>query len=103
MILASQSASRGVIFNAVGKSISITEGIPQRLAHLIQGVEASILKVVVEFYGENVVLLQHDGFASRVQLDIGLLEQVIHQRTGHHMRLEENRIDILPDLNETKL
>jgi hypothetical protein len=37
MILASQPASRGVIFNAVGKSIRIDEGAPQRLAHLIQG------------------------------------------------------------------
>ncbi|WP_181258938.1 hypothetical protein [Nitrosospira multiformis] len=49
------------------------------------------------------MLLQHDGFASRTQLDIILLEQIIHQRTSYRMRLEENRIDIPPDLNETKL
>jgi hypothetical protein len=31
------------------------------------------------------------------------LEQVIHQRTGYRMSLEENQIAIPPDLNKTKL
>jgi hypothetical protein len=103
IVLDAQLSSRGVIFNAVGKPISTTEAIPERLAHLIQGVEASILKEVLALHGEDIVLLQHDGFASRKQLDVALLEQVIHEKTGYRMRLEENQIEIPPDLNKTKL
>jgi hypothetical protein len=62
-----------------------------------------MLKVVLDLYGEDIVLLQHDGFASRNRLDVGFLEQVIHQRTGYRMRLEENQIAIPPDLNKAKL
>jgi hypothetical protein len=103
IILDAQPPSRGVIFNAVGKTISITKTAPERLAHLIQGVEASILKEVLDLHGADIVLLQHDGFASRKQLDTALLERIIHEKTGYRMRLEENQIEIPPDLNKTKL
>jgi hypothetical protein len=50
----------------------------------------------------DIVLLQHDGFASRKQLDIALLERVIHEKTGYRMRLEENQIDIPPRPQQDK-
>ncbi len=103
IILGAQRPSRGVIFNAVGKSISATGGAPERLAHLIQGVEASMLKVVLDLHGADIVLLQHDGFASRKRLDGALLAQAIHEKTGYRITLEEHQIDIPPDLNKTKL
>jgi hypothetical protein len=103
IILASQPTSRGVIFNAVGKPISATEGAPECLAHLIQGVKASTLKVVLDLHGADIVLLQHDGFASRTRLDAALLERVIHQKTGYRITLEENVIAIPVDLNKKKL
>jgi hypothetical protein len=60
------------------------------------------LKVVVELSGENIVLLQHDGFEAGPALSRP--PGAGHpQRTGYRMRLEENQIAIPPDLNETKL
>ncbi len=103
VILATQRPSRGVIFNAVSKPISVTQGVPERLAHLIQGVEASMLKEVLDLHGADIVLLQHDGFASRKRLDGALLERVIHEKTGYRITLEEHQVDIPPDLNKTKL
>ncbi|SFO21841.1 hypothetical protein SAMN05216386_2977 [Nitrosospira briensis] len=103
IILAAQRPSRGVIFNAVGKSISVSKGVPERLAHLIQGVEASILKEVLDLHGADIVLLQHDGFASSKRLDVTPLAQTIHEKTGYHITLEENQISIPPDLNKTRL
>ena len=103
IILDAQRPSRGVIFNAVGKSINSAQGVPERLAHLIQGVEASMLKVVLDLHGADIVLLQHDGFASRKRLNGALLAQAIHEKTGYSVTLEEHQIDTPPDLNKTKL
>ena len=103
IILAKQTASRGVIFNVVDKSISEQESAPKRLAHLIQGVEASILKVVLKLYAPDLVLLQHDGFASKRRLDLALMERAIHENTGYCMKLEEEQICIPPDLNKEQL
>ena len=103
IILAAQTSSRGAIRNAAGKFISQQETAPKRLAHLIQGVEAMILKEVLRLYGPDLVLLQHDGFASKRQLDVQLMEQTIHENTGYCMKLEEEQISIPPDLNKESL
>ena len=103
IILSRQTASRGAIFNAVGKTISEQESAPKRLAHLIQGVEATILKEVLKLYSSDLVLLQHDGFASKRRLDIDLMERAIHDNTGYCMKLEEEQICIPPDLNKASL
>ena len=103
IILAAQPSSRGSICNAVGKFISDQETAPKRLAHLIQGVEASILKAVLKLYAPELVLLQHDGFASRHRLDISMIERAIHDNTGYCMKLEEEQICIPPGLNKAGL
>ena len=103
IILAAQPSSRATISNAVGKTISAQESAPKRLAHLIQGVEASILKEVLKLYSSDLVLLQHDGFASKRRLDILLMERAIHDNTGYCMKLDEEQISIPPDLNREQL
>jgi len=103
IILAAQPSSRATICNAVGKTISDQESAPKRLAHLIQGVEASILKEILKLYSADLVLLQHDGFASKRRLDISLMERAIHDNTSYCMKLEEEQICIPPDLNKASL
>lgn len=103
IILAAQTSSRGTICNAIGKTISDKESAPKRLAHLIQGVEASILKEILKLYSSDLVLLQHDGFASKRPLDVRLMEQAIHDNTGYCMKLEGEQISIPPDLNREQL
>jgi hypothetical protein len=103
IILAAQTSSRATIRNAAGKTISDQESAPKRLAHLIQGVEAIILKEVLKLYSSDLVLLQHDGFASKRRLDTSLMEQVIHDNTGYCMKLKEEQISIPPDLNREQL
>jgi hypothetical protein len=73
------------------------------LAHLIQGVEARMLKVVLKLYAPEIVLLQHDGFASKSRLDVRLLERTISEEIGYSVVLEEERIWVPADLNKTEL
>ena len=64
----------------------------QILAHLLQGIEAKMLGAVRQIYGDKILLLQHDGFASLVKLDTGKMEQAILTATGYKMAIEESRI-----------
>jgi len=84
--------------NAVGKRIKKTETKEQIQAHLIQGIEAKMLKIVVDLYPEDILLLQHDGFAASRQLDKGLIEARIKEATGIDMVLEEARIQVVPEI-----
>ena len=89
--------SRKRLKNAYGKWISERESKAQILAHLLQGVEAKMLEAVRMIYPKEIELLQHDGFASSVKLDIGKMVQAIYDATGLHMAIEESRICLSPD------
>jgi hypothetical protein len=90
--------SRLRLKNAYGKWIPEKENPLRILAHLLQGIEASMLEAVRKLYPHEILLLQHDGFASAVRLDIARMEQSIHEATGYRMQIEENRISLSPDL-----
>lgn len=90
--------SRKRLQNAYGKWIKESEGYPQILAHLLQGVEAKMLEAVRKLYPDEILLLQHDGFASSVRLDTKAMAQAIHEATGYRMQIEESRIQLSPDL-----
>lgn len=90
--------SRLSLKNAYGKWIPEKESPLRILAHLLQGIEASMLEAVRKLYPHEILLLQHDGFASAVRLDIARMEQSIHEATGYRMQIEENRISLSPDL-----
>jgi hypothetical protein len=70
----------------------------QILAHLLQGIEAKMLEAVRQTYPDEIRLLQHDGFASAEQLDMGRMVQAIQEATGYQMQIEESRIALSPDL-----
>ena len=97
-IIANWPRSRKRMENAYGKWIAESEGQAQILAHLLQGVEAKMLEAVRKLYPDEILLLQHDGFASAVQLDIGKMQQAIEDATGYKMQIEEQRISLSPDL-----
>lgn len=94
--------SRRSLQNAYGKWISEKEGERQILAHLLQGVESKMLETVRKLYPDELMLLQHDGFASLVQLDTDLMTREIHAVTGYRMQIEEDRITLSPDLGIPK-
>lgn len=90
--------SRKRLKNAYGKWISEKKDWAQILAHLLQGIEAKMLEAVRKLYPNEILLLQHDGFASAVQLDTGKMMKAIHEETGYVMQVEEKQIRLSPDL-----
>lgn len=88
---------QGGLRNAFGKSIKADEhSDEQKLAHLIQGIEAQALEACTELHPGEIVLLQHDGFTATRRLDVAELEQAIEVATGYMLKLEEEKV--LPDL-----
>ncbi len=52
---------RGTYRNAMGKRIRKSDNTPSEiLAHLIQGIEAKMLRVAIKLYEQDIVLLQHE-------------------------------------------
>jgi hypothetical protein len=90
---------QGGLVNAFNKSITAGAHSPeQRLAHLIQGVEALALRTCVASHPGEIVLVQHDGFTAAKPLDVAALEQAIQTATGYALTLEEKLVR--PDLAE---
>jgi hypothetical protein len=79
----------GSIVNAFGKSIPGTARQEQKMAHLLQGVEAKALQAVVNRCPDDIVLVQHDGFVSTARLDVGAISDAIFATTGYRLKLEE--------------
>jgi hypothetical protein len=89
VILRSPKTRVGSIVNAFGKSIAGTASQLQKMAHLLQGVEAKALQAVVNRYPDDIVLVQHDGFVSTARLDVNALSDAIFAGTGYRLELEE--------------
>lgn len=71
----------------------------QILAHLIQGVEAQALRKAISLCGEDVVVLMHDGFVSREQIDVAQLEQAIYEDTGYRLQVVGKVITLPADMD----
>jgi hypothetical protein len=87
----------GRLVNAFKKAIPRTAKAEERLAHLIQGVEAQALKTVIDMHPDQICLVQHDGWASPDRLDAKAIEEAVLEATGYRLDLEEERIQIDPD------
>ena len=100
---------QGGLVNAFGKSIDTKSRekqkdkpakkaptASQKLAHLVQGVEALALWTCIERHPGEIVLVQHDGFTAIKQLDKTELERAITAATGYVLKLEEELVQ--PDL-----
>lgn len=90
------------LLNDAGKSIRTSASDRQILAHLIQGVEARMLRAALDLYPQEIVLLQHDGFASTARLDRARLAQAIEQATGYRIELSEKRIAVPVDFGASR-
>ena len=97
-ILAHTKPNRqGGLVNAFEKSIKAdAHSDEQKLAHLIQGIEAQALEACTELHPSEIVLLQHDGFTATKRLDAAKLEQAIEVATGYALKLKEEQA--APDL-----
>ena len=91
------STRNGRLINAFGKAIPRTAKAEERLAHLIQGVEALALKTVIDMHPDDICLVQHDGWASPNKLDTKAIERAVFEEVGYELTLEEERIQIDPD------
>jgi hypothetical protein len=89
--------ANGRLTNAMGKAIVGTAKAEERLAHLTQGVEAAALKAALAEYPDDIVLLQHDGFAATCRLDVERIERAVFDATGYRLPLEEERIQMDAD------
>nr|MDQ3057608.1 hypothetical protein [Pseudomonadota bacterium] len=88
---------QGRVANMFGRSIGGRIHSEQILAHLIQGVEASALRAILLLYPQEIVLVQHDGFAARHRLDTKAIEATVLEATSYTMRIEEVRIHLALD------
>lgn len=107
-IVAKWPLSKGKYKNAVGKCIEkkekitragkVLKGRPTKpkkiLAHLIQGIEAKMLRVAIDMYSDNVLLVQHDGFTTDIQINKAAIIDRIKEVTGMDMEISEERLSI---------
>lgn len=106
-ILAAQAVLTGqggkqVIKNTKNLSIAADAPAAERLAHLIQGVEALMLDTMTTVHADAVALMQHDGFASTRRLDRAQLCRLVFERTGYDIELEETQIYTSADLGSPR-
>lgn len=85
---------QGRVFNMFGRAIGGKQAPEEILAHLIQGVEATALRGILTTFPEEIVLVQHDGFAARSRLDAGAIEAAAALATGYTFEVEEKRITL---------
>ena len=48
-----------------------------------------MLRAVVDQFGGDILLLQHDGWTSAIKLDLSELERHVQAVTGYSMTIEE--------------
>jgi len=94
LILRCAPTHRGFMGSAADKGISVKKSAPQRLAHLVQGVEARMLAVVVRMYGQHLGLVQHDGWTSAQRLDVRGMEDQIYSEVGFRVRISEEQLSL---------
>lgn len=102
-ILAAHPKGRTTLTNAVGLKIRLADPAEERLAHLIQGIEAQALRAAQATYPDDIVLLMHDGWVSLTRLDVPRMVAVMRAATGYEFDLSEDPIVLPPDLDLSNL
>ena len=99
VILNNWRTKRGKLINDCHKGIDATETKARRMAHLIQGVEANLLRTALRCYPSDIVLLLHDGFVSPHRLNKEKIRQAVKVHTGYDIALSEERLQQSADLD----
>lgn len=98
-VLAAQTITRRTMKNCRGLTINVDQAdTRQQLAHLLQGVEVAALEAAYRLHGQDIVLLQHDGFAARHALDVGAIEAAMTHATGYRLKVKQQVIQ--PNLDD---
>ena len=87
-ILEEHPVQRGLFVNEFRLGISQDKGKKSIMAHLLQGVEACALRSAISGLDENLVLLQHDGFTTRGEINRDALQKRVLQDTGYNLVFE---------------
>jgi hypothetical protein len=82
------------LLNDVGCAIAISASNRRKLAHILQGAETAMLRVVAKELGEEIEVLQHDGWTTAKRLDRWRLARLIYEATGYRMRIEEKGLTL---------
>ena len=82
----------GAIVNVRGKACNGTA--KQELAHLLQGMEAEVLHQMIDAYGSEMLIIQHDGFTLSSYLDRREIEAEISYSSGLEMPVTYKRLSI---------
>jgi len=93
---------RNSLINDVGKGISKYETLREKLAHIIQGIEAKALRAAHDLHEDDLVLLLHDGFITNNPIDTSALRTLVFDRTDYDLHMTTERIQIPPDLGIRK-
>jgi hypothetical protein len=94
-VLKAQTVTLRTIKNCRGLTIRLDEANErQQLAHLLQGVEVTALEAAYRLYPREIILLQHDGFASTCQLDTKRIEAAMLEATGYLLEVEQKAIQV---------
>ena len=92
VILANWAIRRGRLINDCNRGILATEDAAKRLAHLIQGAEAHMLRTALRCYPSEIILLLHDGFVASHRLNTRVIQQQVNAETGYDIALTEEKI-----------
>lgn len=87
-----RTTRRHCIVNDAGNAITLTSSPAEKLAHVLQGAEAAVLRVVIEAHGANLRLLAHDGWVIANEPNKAALEALILERTGYALELEISQL-----------
>ena len=91
----SKSRRRGSLINDAGRSCVLSHASKaSQLSHILQGAEAQILSSIGHRWGASMVLLMHDGFVTKKQLNTAELRNHILKETGWDVQFSEELISI---------
>lgn len=83
-----RTARHHCIVNDVGNAIALTAAPAEKLAHVLQGAEAAILRAVIQAHGPELRLLAHDGWAMTGEPNKAAMQTMIEVATGYRVELE---------------
>lgn len=90
-LIGKMTGNDGTLINAVGKVFN-KKTWKEKISFILQGYERKMLDIILEKYGDKIILLMHDGFVSLEYLDMKSIENMIEQKTGYKMKLETKKL-----------
>lgn len=83
-----RTTRRHCIVNDAGNAIALTATPAEKLAHVLQGAEAAILRAVIKEHGPSIRLLAHDGWVLSHMPEKATMQAMIEAATGYRVELE---------------